>query len=117
MGRVGPRPERVHPRCAASQGLWSDPGLPLVLAFPGSHFLLCPLQVRWAALGSLWALSGERGHSHGNVVLADGELYTGTVSSFQGNDPAISRSQSHRPTKTESSLNWLQGEVLPPPTQ
>ena len=54
-----------------------------------------------------------RGHSHGNVLLADGELYTGTVSSFQGNDPAISRSQSLRPTKTESSLNWLQGEVLP----
>lgn len=55
-----------------------------------------------------------RGCSHGNVLLADGEMYTGTVSNFQGNDPAISRSQSLRPTKTESSLNWLQGEVLPP---
>lgn len=42
------------------------------------------------------------------ALVVDGELYTGTVSSFQGNDPAISRSQSHRPTKTESSLNWLQ---------
>lgn len=67
---------------------------------------------------SFWALSGEKepgqsSHSHGNVFLADGELYTGTVSSFQGNDPAISRSQSPRPTKTESSLNWLQGEVHP----
>ncbi|XP_029808160.1 semaphorin-4B [Suricata suricatta] len=67
----------------------------------------------WAVLGSLWALrvggrAVPRGHSHGNVLLADGELYTGTVSSFQGNDPAISRSQSLRPTKTESSLNWLQ---------
>lgn len=64
-------------------------------------------------LWSLWALSwaqglGQRSHSHGNILLADGELYTGTVSSFQGNDPAISRSQSSRPTKTESSLNWLQ---------
>lgn len=57
-----------------------------------------------------------RGRSHGNVLLADGELYTGTVSNFQGNDPAISRSQSLRPTKTESSLNWLQGEVPPPPS-
>lgn len=53
----------------------------------------------------------------GMSSLADGELYTGTVSSFQGNDPAISRSHSSRPTKTESSLNWLQGETLsrPPP--
>ncbi|CAH7341346.1 semaphorin-4B [Phodopus roborovskii] len=42
------------------------------------------------------------------ALVVDGELYTGTVSSFQGNDPAISRSQSSRPTKTESSLNWLQ---------
>lgn len=74
------------------------------------------------ALRSLWALSraqglGQRSHSHGNILLADGELYTGTVSSFQGNDPAISRSQSSRPTKTESSLNWLQGGVLPWPTE
>ncbi|XP_048224717.1 semaphorin-4B isoform X1 [Perognathus longimembris pacificus] len=42
------------------------------------------------------------------ALVVDGELYTGTVSSFQGNDPAIARSQSPRPTKTESSLNWLQ---------
>ncbi|XP_006867193.1 PREDICTED: semaphorin-4B [Chrysochloris asiatica] len=42
------------------------------------------------------------------ALVVDCELYTGTVSSFQGNDPAISRSQSFRPTKTESSLNWLQ---------
>ncbi|XP_059035957.1 semaphorin-4B [Mustela lutreola] len=42
------------------------------------------------------------------ALVVDSELYTGTVSSFQGNDPAISRSQSLRPTKTESSLNWLQ---------
>ncbi|XP_027775654.2 semaphorin-4B [Marmota flaviventris] len=42
------------------------------------------------------------------ALVVEGELYTGTVSSFQGNDPAISRSQSLRPTKTESSLNWLQ---------
>ncbi|XP_017658595.1 semaphorin-4B [Nannospalax galili] len=42
------------------------------------------------------------------ALVVDGELYTGTVSSFQGTDPAISRSQSPRPTKTESSLNWLQ---------
>ncbi|XP_036133944.1 semaphorin-4B isoform X2 [Molossus molossus] len=42
------------------------------------------------------------------ALMVDGELYTGTVSNFLGNDPAISRSQSRRPTKTESSLNWLQ---------
>lgn len=59
--------------------------------------------------------ASPRGRSHGNVFLADGELYTGTVGNFQGNDPAISRSQSRRPIKTEGSLNWLQGEALPPP--
>ncbi|KAG8516335.1 Semaphorin-4B, partial [Galemys pyrenaicus] len=48
------------------------------------------------------------------ALVVDGELYTGTVSSFQGNDPAISRSQSARPTKTESSLNWLQGGAPAP---
>ena len=53
----------------------------------------------------------------GNVLLADGELYTATASSFLGNDPTISRSQSLRPIKSESSLNWLRGEILPPPTQ
>nr|XP_045002088.1 semaphorin-4B [Jaculus jaculus] len=42
------------------------------------------------------------------ALVVGGELYTGTVSSFQGNDPAISRSHTPRPTKTESSLNWLQ---------
>lgn len=42
------------------------------------------------------------------ALVVDGELYTGTVSSFQGNDPTISRSQSPRPIKTETSLNWLQ---------
>ncbi|XP_060035420.1 semaphorin-4B isoform X2 [Erinaceus europaeus] len=41
------------------------------------------------------------------ALMVDGELYTGTVSSFQGNDPAISRSHSLRPTKTETSLSWL----------
>lgn len=49
------------------------------------------------------------------TLPTDGELYTGTVSSFQGNDPAITRSHSLRPTKTESSLNWLQGEAPPSP--
>lgn len=42
------------------------------------------------------------------ALMVDGELYTGTVGNFQGNDPAISRSQSRRPIKTEGSLNWLQ---------
>lgn len=53
----------------------------------------------------------------GNVLLADGELYTATASSFLGNDPTISRSQGLRPIKSESSLNWLRGEILPPPAR
>ncbi|XP_066492146.1 semaphorin-4B [Tiliqua scincoides] len=43
------------------------------------------------------------------AILVDGELYTGTVSNFQGNEPTISRSHGRRPAiKTENSLNWLQ---------
>lgn len=47
----------------------------------------------------------------GSISLADGELYAGTVSNFQGNEPTISRSQESRiALKTENSLSWLQGE-------
>ncbi|XP_077173963.1 semaphorin-4B [Paroedura picta] len=43
------------------------------------------------------------------ALLVDGELYTGTVSNFQGNEPSISRSHSSRvAVKTENSLSWLQ---------
>ncbi|XP_032088441.1 semaphorin-4B isoform X2 [Thamnophis elegans] len=43
------------------------------------------------------------------AIMVDGELYTGTVSKFQGNEPTIFRSLGSRPPiKTESSLNWLQ---------
>ncbi|XP_070619630.1 semaphorin-4B isoform X2 [Erythrolamprus reginae] len=43
------------------------------------------------------------------AIVVDGELYTGTVSRFQGNEPTIFRSLGSRPPiKTESSLNWLQ---------
>ncbi|XP_015284392.1 PREDICTED: semaphorin-4B [Gekko japonicus] len=45
------------------------------------------------------------------ALLVDGELYTGTVSNFQGNEPTISRSHSSgrvAPVKTENSLSWLQ---------
>uniref|UniRef100_A0A8D0GGB9 Semaphorin 4B n=1 Tax=Sphenodon punctatus TaxID=8508 RepID=A0A8D0GGB9_SPHPU len=43
------------------------------------------------------------------AIMVDGELYAGTVSNFQGNEPTISRSQGSRiALKTENSLNWLQ---------
>lgn len=42
---------------------------------------------------------------------ADGELYAGTVSNFQGNEPIIYKSLSlGAALKTENSLNWLQGK-------
>lgn len=42
--------------------------------------------------------------------VADGELYAGTVSNFQGNEPIIYKSLSQGTSlKTENSLNWLQG--------
>ncbi|KAJ8344078.1 hypothetical protein SKAU_G00314070 [Synaphobranchus kaupii] len=43
------------------------------------------------------------------AVMVDGELYAGTVSNFQGNEPIISKSLGPGPAlKTENSLNWLQ---------
>lgn len=56
--------------------------------------------------GSVSVLGPSRSFS-----LSDGELYAGTVSNFQGNEPTIYRSQESRiALKTENSLNWLQGE-------
>lgn len=44
--------------------------------------------------------------------FADGELYTGTVSNFQGNEPIIYKSLGPGTAlKTENSLNWLQGKI------
>ncbi|XP_057692034.1 sema domain, immunoglobulin domain (Ig), transmembrane domain (TM) and short cytoplasmic domain, (semaphorin) 4Ba [Corythoichthys intestinalis] len=43
------------------------------------------------------------------AIMANGELYAGTVSNFQGNEPIIYKSLSQGTTlKTENSLNWLQ---------
>lgn len=47
----------------------SDPGLPLALASPPSHSLLCVPRARWEGLGSLQALSGERGLCQGAVPM------------------------------------------------
>lgn len=47
------------------------------------------------------------------LCVADGELYAGTVSNFQGNEPIIYKSLSQGTSlKTENSLNWLQGTSL-----
>ncbi|XP_069767533.1 sema domain, immunoglobulin domain (Ig), transmembrane domain (TM) and short cytoplasmic domain, (semaphorin) 4Ba isoform X2 [Narcine bancroftii] len=43
------------------------------------------------------------------AIMVEEELYAGTVSNFQGNEPIISRSLGNKPPlKTENSLNWLQ---------
>uniref|UniRef100_A0A4W5NF92 Sema domain-containing protein n=1 Tax=Hucho hucho TaxID=62062 RepID=A0A4W5NF92_9TELE len=43
------------------------------------------------------------------AIMADGELYAGTVSNFQGNEPIIYKSLGQGAAlKTENSLNWLQ---------
>ncbi|XP_043934222.1 semaphorin-4B isoform X2 [Protopterus annectens] len=48
-------------------------------------------------------------HYSSTAIMVDGELYTGTVGNFLGNEPIISRSLNNRtPLKTESSLNWLE---------
>ncbi|XP_077373762.1 sema domain, immunoglobulin domain (Ig), transmembrane domain (TM) and short cytoplasmic domain, (semaphorin) 4Ba [Festucalex cinctus] len=48
-------------------------------------------------------------HYRSTAIMADGELYAGTVSNFQGNEPIIYKSLSQGSAlKTENSLNWLQ---------
>ncbi|XP_076847232.1 sema domain, immunoglobulin domain (Ig), transmembrane domain (TM) and short cytoplasmic domain, (semaphorin) 4Ba isoform X2 [Brachyhypopomus gauderio] len=43
------------------------------------------------------------------AIIADGELYAGTVSNFQGNEPIIYKSLGQGTAlKMENSLNWLQ---------
>ncbi|KAG7272597.1 hypothetical protein CRUP_003519 [Coryphaenoides rupestris] len=47
------------------------------------------------------------------AIIVDGELYAGTVSNFQGNEPVIYKSLGHGTAlKTENSLNWLQDPVF-----
>ncbi|KAM3876589.1 semaphorin-4B-like [Diretmus argenteus] len=47
------------------------------------------------------------------AIIVDGELYTGTVSNFQGNEPVIYKSLGQGTAlKTENSLNWLQDPVF-----
>ncbi|XP_044135439.1 semaphorin-4B isoform X1 [Bufo gargarizans] len=44
-----------------------------------------------------------------SAIMVDGDLYGGTVSTFQGNEPIIYKSEDNKITlKTETSLNWLQ---------
>ncbi|XP_069584983.1 semaphorin-4A isoform X1 [Ranitomeya imitator] len=46
-------------------------------------------------------------HSHTGIMV-DGELYTGTMNKFIGNEPIILRSLGTRlPLKTDASLGWL----------
>lgn len=47
------------------------------------------------------------------AVIADGMLFTGTVSNFQGNEPTISKSLGPGAAlKTDNSLNWLEDPVF-----
>ncbi|TNN50229.1 Semaphorin-4B [Liparis tanakae] len=47
------------------------------------------------------------------AIIVDGELYTGTVSNFQGNEPVIYKSLVQGTAlKTENSLKWLQDPVF-----
>ncbi|KYO41793.1 semaphorin-4A [Alligator mississippiensis] len=46
------------------------------------------------------------------AALVDGELYTGTMNNFQGNEPIISRALSNRTLlKTDAFLRWLQADA------
>uniref|UniRef100_A0A8D2JA56 Sema domain-containing protein n=1 Tax=Varanus komodoensis TaxID=61221 RepID=A0A8D2JA56_VARKO len=46
------------------------------------------------------------------VTFVDGELYTGTMNNFQGNEPIISRTLGSRTSlKTDSFLSWLHADA------
>ncbi|KAM8794311.1 semaphorin-4A [Eudromia elegans] len=50
-------------------------------------------------------------HTH-TALLADGELYAGTMNNFQGNEPIISRWLGGRPPlKTDAFLRWLAADA------
>ncbi|KAG8431162.1 hypothetical protein GDO86_019332 [Hymenochirus boettgeri] len=45
-------------------------------------------------------------------ILADGELYTGTMNNFQGNEPIIYRNLGNKTSlKTEGALGWLNSDA------
>lgn len=70
-----------------------------------------PTMWRWSLSNSF--LRKHCDHSCLLACVADGELYAGTVSNFQGNEPIIYKSLSQGTAlKTENSLNWLQGTVV-----
>ncbi|XP_066466275.1 semaphorin-4A [Tiliqua scincoides] len=46
------------------------------------------------------------------AVVVDGELYTGTMSNFLGNEPVVSRTLGSRTSlKTDTYLNWLRSDA------
>uniref|UniRef100_A0A6J0VJJ5 Semaphorin-4A n=1 Tax=Pogona vitticeps TaxID=103695 RepID=A0A6J0VJJ5_9SAUR len=46
------------------------------------------------------------------AIIVDGELYTGTMNNFQGNEPIISRTLGSRTVlKTDSFLTWLHADA------
>ncbi|XP_063296387.1 semaphorin-4A isoform X1 [Pelobates fuscus] len=50
-------------------------------------------------------------HKH-TAVMVDGELYTGTMNNFKGNEPIIYRTLGNRQNlKTETSLGWLHADA------
>ncbi|XP_063173296.1 semaphorin-4A [Candoia aspera] len=47
------------------------------------------------------------------AIVVDGELYTGTMNNFQGNEPVISRALGSRTLlKTDSFLSWLHDDAV-----
>ncbi|NWI66073.1 SEM4A protein, partial [Todus mexicanus] len=51
-------------------------------------------------------------HTHTALLVADGELYAGTMNNFQGNEPIISRSLGSRTLlKTDAFLRWLSADA------
>ncbi|NXL54110.1 SEM4A protein, partial [Podilymbus podiceps] len=51
-------------------------------------------------------------HTYTALLVADGELYAGTMNNFQGNEPIISRSLGSRTQlKTDAFLRWLSADA------
>ncbi|KAH0620131.1 hypothetical protein JD844_014764 [Phrynosoma platyrhinos] len=110
-GELEGRREREAAQLQLGRGCQPDP-LPLALFHfaPERGGKMCPSLPLPSRSGGHCCLGGQCQASLPECrFLTEGELYTGTVSNFQGNEPTILRSHGSRPAiKTENSLNWLQ---------
>uniref|UniRef100_A0A3P9D6A3 Sema domain-containing protein n=1 Tax=Maylandia zebra TaxID=106582 RepID=A0A3P9D6A3_9CICH len=113
-------PERKREECSfKGKDLQTDcfNYIKILLRMNSTHLYVCGTYAFSPICAYIVSIVTEDGRSRcpfnpeykSTAIMADGELYTGTVSNFQGNEPIIYKSLSQGTAlKTENSLNWLQ---------